>query len=199
MTGFDVAAGAILLVSGLAGFVRGATREVTTAIALLAALAAAILSLHLSAPIARHFIHAPWLASVVAGLSVFLIVYVAVRLAGGHLIRGVRQTALSGFDRALGLVIGLARGMIAIGLFVLLIRAATPPERMPQWLTGSRAWPMADAAANGLRALAPRGMQMAKHVGPAIENALSTSAANADDEDRDEPSAASGAAGSGDK
>jgi membrane protein required for colicin V production len=197
MTGFDVAAGAILLVSGLAGFVRGATREVTTAIALVAALAAAIFSLHLSAPIARHFIHAPWLASVVAGVLVFVIVYVAVRLMAGHIVKGVRQTALSGLDQVLGLAIGLARGVIAIGLFVLLIRAATPPERMPQWLTGSRAWPVADAAANGLRALAPRGVRMAKHVGPAIENALASPAANADDEDQ--RSTATSSPGSGDK
>ena len=53
MTGFDLAAGLILLVSGLAGFVRGATREMVTLAAFGAGAAAAVLLLPFSRPIAR--------------------------------------------------------------------------------------------------------------------------------------------------
>lgn len=172
MTGFDFFAGAILLVSGLIGFWRGATREVTTVIAFIAAVVGSIFALRISGPIARHFIHTAWLANVAAVLAVFVLIYIVVRLVGGRLTRGVRQTGLSSLDRALGFAIGLARGVVMVGIVVLLIRAATPPERVPGWFTHARIYPVANAAGAALRVLAPKGVAMARHMGPAMENAL---------------------------
>jgi membrane protein required for colicin V production len=189
MTGFDFIAGGILLVSGLVGFLRGATREVTTVVAFIAAVAGAIFGLRFSAPIARHFIHTFWLANVAAVLVAFVVIYIIVRLVGGHLTRGVRQTGLSSLDRALGFAIGAARGVVAVGVVVLLIRAATPPERMPVWFTQARTYPLANAAGAALRVLAPKGMAMARHVGPAVENALAP-----DETDQADNAAASGPA-----
>jgi membrane protein required for colicin V production len=45
MTLFDMIAGGILLVSAIAGYVRGAAREVTTVVSLLVAIAAALVLL----------------------------------------------------------------------------------------------------------------------------------------------------------
>ncbi|HXV01923.1 MAG TPA: CvpA family protein [Caulobacteraceae bacterium] len=172
MTGFDLVAGFILLVSALIGFWRGATREITTVIAFIAAVAGAIFGLRFTAPLARHFIHTPWLANVAAALAGFIVIYIVVRLVGGRLTRGVRTAGLSSLDRALGFAIGLARGVVAVGVLVLLIRAATPPERRPAWFTKARTYPVANAAGAALDALAPKGMAMARGVGPAVENAL---------------------------
>lgn len=183
MTGFDVAVGAILLISALVGFVRGATREVVTVVAFVAAVVVSIFALRFSAPVARHFIHTVWLAHVAALIAVFVIAYVIVRLIGGRLTRGVRQTSLSGLDRLLGFAIGLARGVVAVGLVVLLIRAATPPERMPRWFTHARTYHLANMAGSALRALGPRGMEMARHVAPAVENALAPEEPDADSGD----------------
>ncbi|HEY7851637.1 MAG TPA: CvpA family protein [Caulobacteraceae bacterium] len=181
MTGFDLIAGGILLVSGLVGFLRGATRELTTVIAFIAAVAGSIFALRFSGPVARHFIHTGWLANVAAVLAVFIVIYIIVRLVGGRLTSGVRQTGLSSLDRALGFAIGLARGVVAVGVLVLLIRAATPAERMPIWFTHARTYPMANAAGAALRVLAPKGMAMAKHMGPAVENALAPDEADQSD------------------
>jgi hypothetical protein len=57
-------------------------------------------------------------------------------------------------------------------LVVLMIRAATPPERLPGWFTHARTYPIANAAGGALRALAPKGLNFARHMGPAVENAL---------------------------
>jgi membrane protein required for colicin V production len=181
LTGFDFIAGAILLVSGLVGLARGATRELVTVIAFITAVVGSIFALRFSAPLARHFIHTAWLAHIAALIVVFIIVYVIVRLIGGQLTRGVRQTGLSGFDRVLGGVIGLARGVVVVGVLVLLIRAATPPERMPHWFTHARVYPMANAAGSALRAFAPKGMEFARQVAPSVENALTS-----DEQDGDE-------------
>ncbi|HWD68378.1 MAG TPA: CvpA family protein [Caulobacteraceae bacterium] len=172
MTGFDILAGAILLVSGLIGFARGATRELVTLTAFVAGVAIAIFGLRFSAPIAGHFIHILWLARVAALVIVFVAVYIAVRLAGGALNRGVRRTALSGLDRALGFAIGFARGAVVVAIIALAIRAATPRERMPHWYTQALIYPEASAGAQALRALAPKGMAFMRRAAPVVENAM---------------------------
>jgi membrane protein required for colicin V production len=180
LTGFDFVAGAILLVSGLVGLARGATRELVTVIAFVGAVVASIFALRFSGPLAHHFIHTAWLAQIAALIVVFVVVYVIVRLVGGQLTRGVRQTALSSFDRILGFAIGLARGVVMVGVLVLLIRAATPPERMPHWFTGAKVYPLANAAGSTLRAFAPKGMAFARRMAPSVENALTPEDSNAD-------------------
>jgi len=172
MTAFDFVAGAILLVSGLVGLARGATREVTMVIALVLAALIAVFGLRFTAPIAHHFIATVWMANVAAILVLFIIAYVILRAIGGVLTRGVRATALSGADRALGFAIGLVRGLVVLGAFVLFIHAATPPERVPAWLKDARLYPLADAAGDALRSVAPRGFRLAKDMAPTVADAV---------------------------
>ncbi|HWA61799.1 MAG TPA: CvpA family protein [Caulobacteraceae bacterium] len=176
MTLFDVAAGLVLLVSGLIAFIRGATREVTTVVAFLLAVGIALFGLRFTGPIARHAIHTAWMANAAAGLITFIAAYIVLRVIGGMLTQQVRQTALSGLDRLLGLGIGLVRGAVFVGAVTLLINAATPPERMPAWISKARLYPFATSAANGLRALAPEGLRMAHSVEPAVKDAVSSGA-----------------------
>jgi len=173
VTLFDLLAGLVLAVSGLVGFARGATREVTTVIAFVLAAVAAVFGLRFTGPLARHFIATAWMANTAAILILFLIVYIILRLIGGRLTAGVRQTALSGFDRVLGFAIGLVRGLVVIGAFALLVNAALPPERMPAWITRAKLYPMANAAGGALRAFAPRGLKVAHDVAAGAEQAVS--------------------------
>jgi len=173
LTGFDILAGLVLLVSGLVGYARGATREVTTVIAFLLAVAAAVIGLRFTGPIARHFIHTSWMANAAAALTLFIVAYIALRMVGGALTRSVRQTAtLSGLDRVLGFGIGLVRALVILGAFALLIDAATPPERKPDWFLTARLYPLARASGAVLEALAPKGLAVANSVAPAIHDAV---------------------------
>jgi len=174
VTLFDVLVGLVLVLSGLIGLARGATREVTTVIAFVVAAIAAVFGLRFTGPLARHFIATPWIASTVAILVLFLIVYIVVRMIGASLTRGVRRTGLSGFDRALGFAIGLVRGLVVIGLFTLLIDAATPPGRMAPWIARARLYPLANAAGGALRAFAPRGFKVAHDVAAGAEQAVTS-------------------------
>ena len=170
MTLFDYFTLAVLALSGLIGFARGATREITTVMAFLLAAALAIFGLRLTGPIARAAIHTNWMADTAAVLVVFIGAYIVFRLIGGSLTRGVRATALSGLDRILGGGVGLVRGLIVVGALTLLISAATSAERMPHWMTGAKTYPLADAAGRGLKALAPKGMKLAQDTVPAALN-----------------------------
>jgi membrane protein required for colicin V production len=168
MTAFDYAAGALLLLSGLLGLARGATHEVTTVVALVAAAILAVAALRFTDPLALQMIHTPWLAKAAAILVTFVLVYAALRMIGGALTRGVKQTSLSGLDRLLGFGIGLVRAMVVLGGFILLVDAATPPERMPAWIRGARLYPLASAAGGALRTFAPRGLRVAETVAPTL-------------------------------
>src|SRR5665213_2939658 len=83
MSLFDYIAGAVLLVSGLIGFARGATREVTTVIAFVLAAIVAVFALRFTGPIARHAIHTAWIANTAAILILFILAYIVLRMIGG--------------------------------------------------------------------------------------------------------------------
>jgi membrane protein required for colicin V production len=172
VTAFDYAAGVLLLVSGLFGFARGATHEITTVVALVLAAILAVAALRFTGPLALHAIHTPWLAKATAVLLTFILVYAVLRLLGGALTRGVKQTSLSGLDRLLGFGVGLVRALVALGGFILLIDAATPPERMPAWITGAKLYPLASAAGDALRTFAPQGLKVAHDVAPALADTV---------------------------
>ena len=172
MTAFDYAAGAILLLSGLFGLIRGATHEITTVLALVAAAILALLSLHFTGPLSQHLIHTPWLAHAAAVLLVFVFAYATLGLIGGALTRGVKQTSLSGLDRMLGFGVGLVRALVVLGAFILLIDAATPPERMPPWIARAKLYPLASAAGGALRTFTPSSLKVAHEVAPALADAV---------------------------
>jgi membrane protein required for colicin V production len=182
MTFFDILAGLTLAISALIGLARGATRELTAVAAVILAAVAAVVGARFAYPLVQHFIATAWLARVAAIVGIFAVVYVLARFVGGALSQGVRATPLSGVDRVLGLGIGLARGLVLIGLLVLVIEAAAPAQRRPGWLEQARLYPLADAAGALLRQAAPKGWKMAGDLAPAVKDAVEGPA----DEDRNE-------------
>jgi membrane protein required for colicin V production len=173
LTLFDYGAGIVLIGSGLVGFFRGFTREVTTVIAFVLAAVIAVYGLRFTAPFARHVIHTAWIANTAAVLALFIAAYIVLRLIGGFITRQVRAAAaLSSLDRALGFGVGVVRGLVVLGAFSLLINAATPPERMPPWISKARLWPLANVAGAVLKMFAPEGLKMAHTVAPAVQDAV---------------------------
>ncbi|MDB5452257.1 MAG: colicin production protein CvpA [Caulobacteraceae bacterium] len=169
---FDLIVLLILGVSALIGFFRGALREVVTVVAFVVAVLVAVVASRLTAPIFRHVIHVDWLATALAILVVFLAVYIALRLIGGHFTEKVRKTHLGALDRAGGVAFGLIRALVTLGLFNILFHIATPPERTPKWVTQARLYPLTEVSADALRAIAPRGSALASRVAPALKDAV---------------------------
>ncbi len=173
MTLFDFGAIAILLVSGFIGFLRGGARELITVLAFVLAVVIAVLGLRIAGPIARHAVHPALLANALAMLVVFAVAYILLRIAGSILTRRIHQTqTLSVIDRAFGVGFGLVRALVLLGVFYMLFNAATPADRMPQWIKGGTFYPLSAGAGHMLMALAPQGSAVANKVGPALENAV---------------------------
>lgn len=172
MTQFDYLALAVILVSAVAGWMRGAAREMVTVVSFLLSAMIAMFALRYSGPIARQAINPDWAGNVVAVAAVFLVVYIALRLLGAGLARKVQATNVLGtLDRTVGVGFGLIRALIVLGAFSLLFNAATPPERIPRWISGAVLYPMTTAAGQMLKAFAPKGMDVAGRLKPAFDEA----------------------------
>jgi membrane protein required for colicin V production len=173
VTQFDLIALLILAASGLIGFARGALRELTTLIAFAAAVAISLFALRFTGPIGRHFVHPAWLGNTAALLIGFLVSYMAVRMIGAGMSRSVHDVhALSGLDRVAGLGIGLVRGFVVLGVFQLVFAAATPPERLPKWISHAALYPAAADSGKVLMALEPGGLAMAGKLAPTLKKAV---------------------------
>ncbi|HEY2706489.1 MAG TPA: CvpA family protein [Caulobacteraceae bacterium] len=180
MSLFDLAAGLLLVVSALIGWIRGAVREVATVLALIAAAVTALFALRFSGPIARHAISTPWLANIAAILIVFAAVYILLRVAASGLTRRIHQTnSLGGLDRMVGAGFGVARALVVLGLINLIIGAIMPADRMPTWISGALLYPVSTLSAQTLKAFAPRGANLAKEVAPVVGKAISSGDDNA--------------------
>ena len=173
MTKFDYIVLALLLLSALVGFGRGAAREIVAVVALLAGAAAAVFALRPAAPIAARLVHPHWLALAATLIVVFAAVYIALRLVGAGLVRRIHGTnVLGALDRTIGLLIGLVRGLVVLGALYLMFVAATPVDLQPKWITGARTWPLAANMGRLLQALVPKGLDVAGRLKPAFERAV---------------------------
>jgi len=173
VTLFDLVVVLLLLVSGLVGFVRGATRELITVAAFLGGALVAVFALRFTGPIARAAIDPEWAGNAAAILIVFLAVYILLRVLGASLTKRIHQTkALGSVDRFAGIAVGAVRALVLIGVFHLVFHAATPKERLPTWMTESASYPLSGAAADGLRVFARESAETTDGLGPAIRDAV---------------------------
>lgn len=173
MTLFDVIALAVMTISGIVGFARGGVREMINVVSLVAAALAAVFGLRVSGPVMRDLMDPDWTGNVAAIVIVFVVAYIALRVLGGALAKRLHAThALGALDRSVGVGFGLLRAVVALGLFHLVFSAATPPERVPQWIEGAALYPLTERAGEVLKAFAPKGLDMAGRLRPAIEDAV---------------------------
>jgi membrane protein required for colicin V production len=173
VTQFDVIAILILAASGLIGFARGALRELTTVIAFVAAVAISLFALRFTGSLGRHWLHPAWVGNAAALLIGFLVAYIGVRMIGAGVSRSVHDVhALGGLDRVAGLGIGLVRGFVVLGVFQLVFAAATPPERMPRWISHAALYPAAADSGRALKALEPEGLAVAGKLAPTLQQAV---------------------------
>lgn len=173
MTLFDLIAIIILFVSGLVGFTRGAVRELVTVFAFTLAALAGVFLLPVSAPVVRSVVSPPWAATAAAVVVVFVIAYVALRLAGHWVTSRLHsQAALGAVDRTIGLGFGVLRALVFLGVFYLVFNLATPPELMPRWIADAKLLPVARVSAETIRAVAPEGLKVAGGLKPTLERAV---------------------------
>lgn len=151
MTALDYLLFAIVAISVIAGLVRGLLREI---IALVTWFTAVWLAWHYGPSVEPHLgglLAYDGVRAWVARGIVFFLAVMAGSLVASVVNRFVRLSLFSGTDRAFGGLFGLMRGLIVVGLFVIVCHAVRL-EGEPWWRS-SILVPYAERVANVLRSM----------------------------------------------
>ena len=158
-TDYLVIAGVVI--SALTGSMRGFLRE---AIALATWIVALFVAWHFSGSIAPHlggllagYPVSTWAARIILLLLVLLL-GTGIGITVAHF---VRLSIFSGMDRLLGFVFGLFRGLVMLGVFVILAQVLRLDGE--RWWRQSVLMPYGESIANGLRVVI--GDEHTRHVG----------------------------------
>ena len=171
-TWFDLAALAVVALSGIMAFARGLIREVFSIIAFIGAAIAAVFFAEMIRPLVESFTQLRGaLASVAAGLGVFLVVFIIITVVTSMVAKTAHQsTEIGSFDRAAGLAFGVLRGVLVVSLFVLLMRQTTgdarisPQAAMPEAIVTARTYPIYEGVAKALEHVLPQARQRAHDI-----------------------------------
>ena len=159
MSPFDLAVIAAIAVAGILGLWLGVVRVLLGIGSWIGATVLTVYGLPLLRPTARDWIESPFLAELATGGSIFLVGLVLFTILTHTIAERVRGTALGAVDRSVGLVAGLALGIvITSGGFMVAERLLDIPARdseRPEWLRGSRTAPLLGWTAYSLLALLP--------------------------------------------
>lgn len=170
LTWFDFAALAVLALSGVMAFARGLIRELFSIIAFIGGLIAAIVFAELLRPTVESVTPLSGsLASVAAGLLIFLVVFIAITVISSTLAKQTHEsTEIGSFDRAAGLAFGVLRGVLAVSLLVLLVRqgdaANTSVDPTQDAIHGARTYPMYESVAKAMEAVLPQARERAHDI-----------------------------------
>ena len=145
MTAFDLLAIGIVGLSTLLAFLRGFMRVVASLVAWVVGILAA---LHFSSPVGGllpDFGETPALRYVVAFVFILVVVLIVGALVGYVLSRLLQLVGLGFLDRALGAIVGFARG-IAIAVLLVLMAGLSALPRADWWQNAWLSAPLTTAA-----------------------------------------------------
>jgi membrane protein required for colicin V production len=140
----DLILGGIMIISGLLALMRGFTREVLSLVAWGAAAVAALFAVlnPQLVEMAGQYLEPPIVAKIALGGGVFLVVLIIVSLISIKISDYVVDSAAGAFDRTLGLVYGLARGLVLVVIAYIFYGWLTPLEAQVPWIKNARSIPI---------------------------------------------------------
>jgi membrane protein required for colicin V production len=106
-------------------------------------------------PLLRDAISPPWLAGVAAFAGVFLIVFIPLSIFAHRLSDVVKKSEIGPVDRALGMVFGVLRGLVIVGLAYIAFAALVPVQDHPAALTDARLFPLIRDTSDVLLSIVP--------------------------------------------
>jgi membrane protein required for colicin V production len=150
----DVCFVAILVISGILAYIRGFVREVLSVAAWVGAAFVTLYGYRPLQPVSHQYINNPMVADLVTGAVLFVGALIVFSLVASVLSRSVRDSAASGFDRALGFAFGVLRGVVLVCLLYL-SAAWFSQNNLPPSVTEARTFPLIEGSTQILLALVP--------------------------------------------
>lgn len=137
----------VLAISALVAFSRGFVAEVLGIAAWVGAFFAATSLAPIVRPTMRGWVGSADIADPAAYAAVFLVSLIVLSIITGMVGGFVRESMLGGIDRTLGVVFGLARGVVVVAATYAAATFVVPTDRWPDPVAEARATPHIYAAA----------------------------------------------------
>lgn len=180
MNYLDLVLGGIVVLSALIGLARGLVKEVLSLIAWAIAI---YVAWRFAEPMAqdhiRQFIDDALISYLAAFGILFLVTLFVVGLLNMIIAQILTSTGLSGFDRFLGMLFGLARGLV-IGALVVFVIGLTPLTKENWWSTSRLAPGFESVGAWGWERLPPNVRQLLRNGGDTVAEASNQLGISAD-------------------
>lgn len=192
---FDIVVIATVLASAVIAFLRGFIREALTILGIVGGLAAAFFFGPVAAPVVRRWfgvgagvsdevkdasklfdlIPYTLVADALCYGTIFIVIVVALSFISHALSDMVKSAGMGPVDRTLGVVFGIARGIILLALMYLPVHLIIEDKLKEEWFKGSRthsfiAW-TADALAAAIPGIKDGSEDLAKDVKKAADDA----------------------------
>lgn len=151
----DLIVVAIVLLSALLALSRGFTREVLTLVCWVGAGAVAYFAFTPLRPTVLQAVHNELVTDIVTAAIVFLVPLVVFKLVAGMMTRGVQDSGLGFLDRLLGLLFGIARGVLLVVAAWLVVGLIIKPDRLPEWVQHAYLRPQIERGSSMLATLLP--------------------------------------------
>ncbi len=154
---FDLIIIVVVGISGLLALMRGFTREVLTLLSWIVAGVAAWWAVQMPPVLefARQYVSNQKLAVIVTGAAAFLLALLIMSIVTVRITDWVLDTAIGPFDRTLGGLFGLLRGLVLVTVAWMLYVPLVPPEKHPEWITNARLLPLVRGTADIISELVP--------------------------------------------
>lgn len=153
----DLILAGTVIISALLALSRGFTREALSLVAWVAAALAAIgavLNPTLGA-LARNYVQPDVLATVGLGAIAFIAVLVIVSLIGVKIADWVLESGVGPLDRSLGLIYGVARGVLLVVVAYLFYGWLVPADKCEAWVKNAWSLPLIESTAEAITRLLP--------------------------------------------
>jgi membrane protein required for colicin V production len=160
MNAFDLAIIGVIVLSGLFAFARGFVREALSIAAWVGAAAVTFYGFNYVYGLIFRFVATPLLAQLIAGAGLFIVSLILLTIFTGYIARFVQSSALSPIDRTLGLIFGLARGVVLVLLAYLVVDVSLPQNDRPVWIKEAKSERFLAKGADMLRGALPESLQI---------------------------------------
>jgi membrane protein required for colicin V production len=142
----------IMLVSGVLALARGFTREVLSLLAWGAAAVAAHFAIQQQQllDLVTPYVDKPILAQIAVGAVAFIVVLILASIISVKISDRVVDSAVGAFDRTLGFIYGLVRGLVLVAIGYLFYGWLQPPEKQEDWIRNAQSLPVVQAVSDGL-------------------------------------------------
>ncbi|MDE2446145.1 MAG: CvpA family protein [Alphaproteobacteria bacterium] len=147
----------IMLFSGVLALARGFTREVLSLVAWGAGAVAAYFAIKQQKLLDLFMPYAgkPIIAAIAVGAMAFIIVMIVVSVIGVKISDRVVDSRVGAFDRSLGFIYGMARGLVFVAIAYLFYGWLTPSDRQEDWVRKAQTLPVISSVGDMLLRFVP--------------------------------------------